>query len=410
MLFSSWLRNGKRSAPTAGRRTQPSPRKRRSIGPRLVTLEDRSMPSGGGLPYPTAATVSQLVADIKYANSAGGGITINLAPKTTFNLKTVDNSTNGANGLPIIGGTKALRLTIIGNGDTITRGGSKTFRFLDVAQGASLTIDHVTLHGGSVSSAGGTTDNHSGGAVYNQGTLNVINGSTLSGNSATYGYGGAIYNVGGTVTISNGSTLSDNVANAGGGGIYNAGGTVTVSRSTLSDNAATYGGGIDNVGGTVTVSNKSTLSLNDASNGGGIANVSGTLTVSDSILSGNDATYGGGIANAYGGTVTVSSSTLSGNYATPDYSGRGGEGGGIYNSAGMVTISSSILSGNFSQGAGIYNDLDGTVTVKNSSSITGNMASGGDEDYYEDVYNLGVLYLDSTSTIYYVEGNPAVPI
>ncbi len=77
----------------------------------------------------------------------------------------------------------------------------------------------------------------------------------------------------------------------------------------------------------------------------------------------------------------------------------------------MVTISSSILSSNSSTpGAGIYNDLDGTVTVKNSSSITGNIASDGDEAYYEDVYNLGVLYLDSTSTIYYLEGNPAIPI
>ena len=50
------------------------------------------------------------------------------------------------------------------------------------------------------------------------------------------------------------------------------------------------------------------------------------------------------------------------------------------------------------------------MTVKNSSSITGNFASDGDEAYYEDVYNLGVLYLDSTSTIYYLEGKPAIPI
>jgi hypothetical protein len=410
MLFSSWLRNGKRNVSATTRSTQTSSHQRARFRPQLGALEARRLPSGAGLPYPTAASVSQLVADIKYADSAAGAITINLAPKTTFTLKALDNSTNGANGLPVIGGTKALTLTIIGNGDTITRGGSKAFRFLDVAKGASLTLDHVTLQGGSVSSSGGTTDNHSGGAVYNQGTLNVINGSTLSGNSATYGYGGGIDNVGGTVTVSNGSTLYDNTANSGGGGIYNAGGTVTVNSSTLTGNAANYGGGIDNVGGTVTVSNKSTLSLNDASNGGGIYNAGGTVTVSDSNLTGNDATFGGGIDNAYGGTVTVSISTLSGNYAAPDYSGRGGEGGGIYNSGGMVTISSSILSGNLSQGAGIFNDLGGTVTVKNSSSITGNMASDGDEDYYEDVYNLGVLYLDSTSTIYYVEGNSGIPI
>jgi hypothetical protein len=42
------------------------------------------------------------------------------------------------------------------------------------------------------------------------------------------------------------------------------------------------------------------------------------------------------------------------------------------------------------------------VTVENSSSITGN--SG------DDVSNLGVLYLDRTSTIGALDGNPAIPI
>jgi hypothetical protein len=46
------------------------------------------------------------------------------------------------------------------------------------------------------------------------------------------------------------------------------------------------------------------------------------------------------------------------------------------------------------------------VTVENSSSITGNTAPG----YGADVYNLGVLYLDSTSTLGVLDGNPAIPI
>src|SRR5262245_46235807 len=71
--------------------------------------------SGGGLPYPTASTVNQLIADINYANSVGGAITINLAPGTTFDLTTANNSTDGNNGFPVIGGTTAVNLTIIGN-------------------------------------------------------------------------------------------------------------------------------------------------------------------------------------------------------------------------------------------------------------------------------------------------------
>jgi hypothetical protein len=46
------------------------------------------------------------------------------------------------------------------------------------------------------------------------------------------------------------------------------------------------------------------------------------------------------------------------------------------------------------------------VTVENSSSITGNTAS----DLGADVYNLGVLYLDSTSTIGILDGNPPILI
>ena len=46
MLFSSWLRNAKRSATAARRRTQTSPRQRASFRPRPEALEDRCLLSG----------------------------------------------------------------------------------------------------------------------------------------------------------------------------------------------------------------------------------------------------------------------------------------------------------------------------------------------------------------------------
>ncbi len=46
MLFSSWLRNAKRSAPAARRCTQTSPRRRASFRPRPEALEDRALLSG----------------------------------------------------------------------------------------------------------------------------------------------------------------------------------------------------------------------------------------------------------------------------------------------------------------------------------------------------------------------------
>ena len=66
---------------------------------------------------------------------------------------------------------------------------------VDVAPGASLTLDRVTLRQGSASG--------SGGAIYNRGTL-MVSSCTVSAFS-----GGGIANAGGTVMVSS-STLSGN--------------------------------------------------------------------------------------------------------------------------------------------------------------------------------------------------------
>jgi hypothetical protein len=79
-----------------------------------------------------------------------------------------------------------------------------------------------------------------------------------------------------------------------------------------------------------------------------------------------------------------------------------GVGGGIFNE-GTLTVSGSSVSGNLAndEGSGIYNDTSGTVTVENSSTISGSNGA---------VVNLGVLYLDSTSTIGGLIGNPPILI
>jgi hypothetical protein len=387
MRFSFWLRNWKRCAPAARRRTRTSPRQRASFRPWLEALEDRLVPSGGGphpghgsgsgggsggsgggLPYATAATTSQLIANINYANKAGGAITINLKPNTTFDLNQINNTSYSyynANALPIIGGTKAVNLTILGNGDTIAWAGGSTYsnvevRLLEVAKLGSLTLDHVSLQNGAAID---------GGAVYNQGTLKVIDHSTLSGNGGSDG--GGVYNAGGTVSISN-SILSGNSALFG-GGIYNSAGTVTLSNSTLSGNTAVTprpgygesggnGGGIYNTGGKVVISN-STLSGNIAA-GGAIGNVGGTVTLSNSTLSGNS---GNGI-DINGGTVLVNTCTLTGN-----------SGSAITIDAGTLTISNSTLSDNSAYyGGGIYVN-GGTVSVI-GCTLTGNSAKTGSYD------------------------------
>jgi len=103
---------------------------------------------------------------------------------------------------------------------------------------------------------------------------------------------------------------------------------------------------------------------------------------------------GGGIVNE--GRLTLTDCTVSFNYSNF-------VAGGIYNE-GTLTVSSCTVTGNSAdfEGGGIYNDTSGTVTIEVSSTITGNNAA--------DAYNLGVLYLDSTSTIGTLDGNPAIPI
>ena len=68
-----------------------------------------------------AATVSDLIADINAANTAGGANTITLTAPTTspYVLTAVNNTTDGATGLPVIAAND--NLTIVGNGDTIER-------------------------------------------------------------------------------------------------------------------------------------------------------------------------------------------------------------------------------------------------------------------------------------------------
>jgi hypothetical protein len=183
---------------------------------------------------------------------------------------------------------------------------------------------------------------------------------------------------------------------------------VTLDSLVIEDGLDDEGAGIYNNGGTVAISNclvtqNSTHSLYYA-DGGGIYNNGGTVTISHSTLFNNDTLFhylsGGGSGGAIynnGGTVAISASTLSSNQAWSS-------GGGIYNNGGTVTVSNCTLTANsdYADGGGIYNTAGGTVTVENASSVTGNIP--------DDVYNLGLVYLDGTSTIGILNGNPAIPL
>jgi hypothetical protein len=263
----------------------------------------------------------------------------------------------------------------------------------------SLTLQGCTLSDNSaVVSDSGTDVRAAGGALYNAGGATaLVRSSTLSGNAAAVSLaagtalnavarGGAIFNdVGGTVTVL-GSTLSGNSAavsaSAGstvfqafaeGGGLYSYG-TITVNSSTLSGNSAA-----------VSVSSGSTVSLAEGMGGGIFNSFQARLTVNSSTLSGNAATVstssggdilsalasGGGLENWGAGTASLSGTIVSGNTAALAASDGGTSGfgsttvlaGGIYND-GTLLLDHSRDTGNVApEGADLFNDVDGTVTL-----------------------------------------------
>lgn len=426
-----------------GLSTRPaSPRKTPAAHPRfrpmLEALEDRWVPSTLTVTITANSGTGSLRAEIAAAQS---GDTIVFAPS-------LDGQT-----ITLTKGELLLNknLTITGPGaDQLTISGNNASRVFEVAQGMQVTLSGLTIcNGFAVNGAGILVDS---------GAVAAVSNSTLSGNSASKpqryvaNFGGGIDNYG-TTTVSN-CTLTNNTSNGGGGGIYNHAtltvnnnsvisgsgdvgiantGAATISESTVSEtagsaiynfytgtvtvsgcllshnNASGDGGGVFNMG-MATISN-STLSDNSAPEyGGGIyaasnSSNSGKLTVVGCTLSGNSAWgvaegYGGGIA-VISGTASISGCTLSGNSAQHD-------GGGMFVWHGTATISGCTLFGNSANfGGGIYLAGTGTVTVENSSSITGNNAPAG---YGADIYNLGLLYLDSTSTFGILDGNSAQPI
>src|SRR5262249_13930867 len=159
--------------------------------------------------------------------------------------------TDSATGLPSIAAND--NLTIVGNGDTIERStatGTPAFRLFDVAAGASLALTDLTLQGGLAYG--------SGGAIYNEGGLDLTRGTVQ--NNVAQGYsaqGGGIWSSGAlnleSTTIRNNHALGLDGINspygggsggsAYGGGVYLGGGTALLSGVTLSGNTAQGGDG-----------------------------------------------------------------------------------------------------------------------------------------------------------------------
>src|SRR5262249_10690732 len=140
------------------------------------------------------------------ANADGGANTIIFAPGVSG--QTITLSSHDTNN-PFAFGPTALvieagdKLTIEGSPTVVpgvTISGGNAQRIFGVFAGASLTIAYVRLAGGKAQGGAGGTNGGAGGgggggaglggAIFNDGSLNLI-ASTLTGNTAAGGNGGA---------------------------------------------------------------------------------------------------------------------------------------------------------------------------------------------------------------------------
>jgi predicted outer membrane repeat protein len=183
-----------------------------------------------------------------------------------------------------------------------------------------------------------------GGAFYltSNAKLNTSYKEVLSGNTASYD-GGAIYN-NGIVNLRN-VTLDGNIAGQGSGGGISNFGSATLEAATLSGNSASYGGGIAN--------NTATA----------------TLTMTNVTLSGNSAAATGGAIDTANSRATLTNVTLSGNSAR--------RGGGIFNSGGMVTLLNTLLA-HGPNGANCVNVTGSLINFSLSDDISCSFGPGRD--------------------------------
>ncbi|MEM9953293.1 MAG: tandem-95 repeat protein, partial [Chloroflexota bacterium] len=234
--------------------------------------------------------VSGLIAALQNAYDTELPVTINLAPGTYILTAINNTSTTGANGLPPI----RSNVVINGNDATIERdlNATENFRFFDVVDTGSLTLQDMTLFNGRILSV---SDN--GGAIHNMGDL-IITNVTFQDNSAQRSTSAPVY----------------------GGAVYS-NGNLDVSDSTFRVNGAIYGGAIYVVGnhsdGDVITINNSTFQFNQSSNGsGGAIYAAYRLTIENSTFINNTANdSGGAIAFSNANPSVIENSTFDSNTA-----------------------------------------------------------------------------------------------
>jgi hypothetical protein len=271
-----------------------------------------------------SGNVTCLIAAINAANWNGAENTIFLEPGT-YTLRSVNNNTDGPNGLPSIKGRITIRqdeMAAIIERDPA----AQPFRLFHVDSGGRLTLFGLALRYGQDQSDFG------GGAISNRGVLKI---DRL-----------AIYDN----TKTTGPTQTNTT---GGAGINNLGGQAFIVHSEIGNNAVTEDEFVNGLGGGIF--------------NGPWAGLGGDMEITGSFIYGNRSVrVGGGIFT--GGSLKVTSSAIYDNVAA-DSDGFGGGGGVDIQAGGVVTFSNSTIARNQASGGGVSSSGEWTAI---NSTIAGN--------------------------------------
>ena len=127
---------------------------------------------------------------------------------------------------------------------------------------------------------------------------------------------------------------------------------------------------------------------------GAIVN-NGTLTLNTVTVSNCSGLQGGAIKNNQGATLNLNSCTFDTNEAATN-DNNGGDGGAVWNSGKLVLYNTSFKDCSAVNGAAIYNEASGTISMGDNNSTTSfysNKASGDGGA----IYNLGTMNMNSTT-------------
>ncbi|WP_343531287.1 choice-of-anchor Q domain-containing protein [Pedobacter sp.] len=248
---------------------------------------------------------------------------------------------------------------VSGSGNTlsITNNTENNYHVLvSIGDVETARLDGFTVKGGSANNSSGQT------------TINTVTTDQASG--------GGMYNQESSPTLAN-CAFTQNLANFNGGGIYSRSSNSTITNCVMSKNIGYYfGGGIYNLLSSVTLTN-CTIKLNlqnSGSGGGGMANYSSTLILNDCSISDNSAVNGAGMINS-GSTLTFNNCTINANKVT------GNSGGALYNSTSTVRLFNCTINGNSvtnsanASGGAISNSSCPLVQITNCT-ISGNIVNG----------------------------------